>query len=312
MSENRILLFDILRIAAILMVVLFHVGEIINIPLFTQRVPGPSGPDWALQGLAFGGWGVALFIFISGCVLEYNYGKKVWGSDGSFNFRSFIERRLLRIYPIYWFSIILILLVGSDLTGALSWPNLIKTISGFYPVFTLFGVQSPDSFIGGAIDPVGWFICAIVLLYLLFPLISRFLKNNGVQGLTLILIVAMFVRISLPIGTYGQISTWFPLSRMAEFALGIYIVQNGFYSKTINNSKIIQFLSDLCFPVFLVHYSVLYILTDAPKIFFANVILFTVVTLFLAILVYLFEISFMKLFGVLRKNWLITKKRDGG
>jgi len=301
-SEDRILMFDVLRIAAIAGIVSAHIWWALGLTLLYTK----EGGIREIIAVSIGGYGVAIFLFISGCVLEYAYGDKVWGSTSSFDFRLFIEKRLLRLYPAYWFSIMLGLVFGYNLSGTLAsfnWFEFIKTMTGFVVFFNL-------DFSGGYINPMGWFIGVILCLYFLYPILSSFLKKNGIQGLVLIFLFVLFVRITIPEGPSGLNWYWFPLSRIAEFALGIYMVQTGLYLKTVNTSKIIQFASDLSFPVFLVHFPILYILTTTSQAYYQNVIMYIAVMVFLAVMVYLFDVRFKNFYWNM-KNRLETRRRAG-
>lgn len=294
-------MFDLMRIAAIVGVVLAHMWYALGLTLLYTR----SGGWQEIITVSLGGYGVAIFLLVSGCVIEYTYGEKVWGPNANFDFLSFIEKRILRLYPAYWFSIFLGLLFGYNLLGMINsfnWLEFIKTMTGFVVFFNL-------DFSGGYINPMGWFIGVILCLYFLYPMTSRFLKNYGIQGLVLIFLFVMYVRITIPEGASGLNWYWFPLSRMAEFALGIYIVQTGLYLKTINRSKIIQFASDLCFPIFLVHFPLLYILTTTSHSYYKNVILYVAAVLFLAVIVYLFDLNFKNFYWDLKTR---IKRIEGG
>jgi peptidoglycan/LPS O-acetylase OafA/YrhL len=301
MTNNRILIFDIGRIIAIILVVAEHMAlpGILSIGALNQSY-GIAGFEGNI-----GNWGVILFILISGCALEYTYGKKIRDVASKFNYRLFIEKRLLRIYPAYWFSILLALLFNIGLLSKLGWIEYVRTLSGFY-AFTTISIPQISA-LGGPINAMGWFIGLIVCLYLLFPLISRFLTYAGFSGLTLIFFLSWFVVISLPSGYVGLSSYWFPLARLFEFSLGIYIVQMGFYLKTANNFKAIRFLSDLSFPVFLVHTSVLYILILAPHSYYENIILYLIVVLILSLIVYQVDKYFKTIF---EKYILSSRKVD--
>jgi peptidoglycan/LPS O-acetylase OafA/YrhL len=101
---------------------------------------------------------------------------------------------------------------------------------------------------------------------------------------------------TLPAGDIlGGNASWFPLSTMAEFALGIYVVQAGLYLKTVNTSRIVRFASDLSFPVFLVHFPVLIMLTPKPNIDYLTISIYVGIVLVLAVLVYLFDVNVRKL-----------------
>ena len=70
MSNNRIMMFDVLRIVAIMMVVLGHVGWFYDVVQQSFGIP-----EMNAIGLYedIGGWGVFIFILISGATLEYTY-----------------------------------------------------------------------------------------------------------------------------------------------------------------------------------------------------------------------------------------------
>jgi peptidoglycan/LPS O-acetylase OafA/YrhL len=277
-SNNRLLIFDIVRIIAIILVVLLHVGNTLKIPVLTA-VYGFSGMNWQI-----GMWGIALFLVISGSVLEYSYGERIADTMKKFNYRDYVIRRIFRIYPAYWVSIIIALVVGFNHTAGLSITELMKTLSGFYPFITLAGVPFVGSY-AGDINPVGWFICTIICLYFLYPMISQFLKNHGFCAMVIIILSTVFIRMVIPPGAQGYNWYWFPLSRIAEFAFGIYIIQIGWYPKMINSFQSIRFLSDLSFSVFLVHFPVLFLLTATTSLPW-NILLYSVVMLVLAIVVY--------------------------
>ncbi len=57
------------------------------------------------------------------------------------------------------------------------------------------------------------------------------------------------------------------------------------YPKMINSFQSIRFLSDLSFPIFLVHWPVLFLLTATTSLL-ENVMLYIIVMLFLAIFLY--------------------------
>jgi hypothetical protein len=57
----------------------------------------------------------------------------------------------------------------------------------------------------------------------------------------------------------------FPLCNLMEFGLGIFIVQQNLYPKSVNNSRIIRMLSDMTFYIFLIHQPIRYALYGNPE-----------------------------------------------
>ena len=294
MADDRILAFDIVRIIAVLMIISLHVGNAVDITALTR--------DYGIPGLTgqIGEWGVVLMVVLSGAVLEYVYGKKIADKAKTFDYRGFISKRILRIYPGYWFALLLALLLNWTLYTSQGWFEWAKALSGFYVFFTPYYAPPPGSWVG-FIDPIGWFIGLIVVLYLMYPMVSRFLKNTGFGGLILVFFFSWFVGVSLPTMMNGGYY-WYPIARLFEFSLGIYVVQQGLYPKTVNMSGIVRFLSDLSFPVFLTHFTVLYLLLQAPTAYGFNYLLYAVVVLIMSLLVYAFDIYFKKYFDTRKAN----------
>ncbi len=286
--ENRVLLFDVMRIIAITLVLLFHasLSSFLDIPFFLQEVGIPGFANitglngWLAQ------WGVTLFIFVSGAVLEVSYGHKIHDSKENFDYIQFMKKRILRIYPVFIFAMTLVIVfeLMTSTFPETNLENILATYTGFYPFYSSIAIP-PYQPAFSSINGPTWFIGTIMCLYLLFPLLSEFLEKNGLQGLVLIFFATILIRTVLPLGSNeAPLWYWFPLSRIAEFALGMYIVQIGFYLKTENRSKILIYASDISFPVYLIHGPLLIILATFPKYYGANVIAFIVILLAFAIL----------------------------
>jgi peptidoglycan/LPS O-acetylase OafA/YrhL len=251
-TKERILFFDLLRIAAISLVVLTHIIGYLGD--YRQTAIWIAGT----YVTTFGELGVSIFLFVSGCVAAYNVPEL--NTPGQV--KDFMLRRLARIYPAYWCSLFLAILLyvlyylayhDFRLSGLSPWDYLLS-FSGFQAFFGQWG---------GRINGVGWFIGLIVCLYLLYPaLLYAFEKNKAGTLLALFLISygsrALIQRYD-PIGFYDTIR-WMPLCNLFEFGLGIYIVKAGIYPRAPTRSRTIALLGDLSFYVFLIHLPLLYLL----------------------------------------------------
>lgn len=150
----RILWLDVLRGAAILMVVLFH---------FTVRYP-QKYPGNALSGdpslsLGFGWIGVHLFFMISGFIIYHTIQNK----KGPL---SFLTARLSRLMPPYWAAIAVILGLEYLHAAVFSEPNR----NGLYD--TLLNVAMvPDIFHARYLDGAFWSLFVEVKFYALFALL---------------------------------------------------------------------------------------------------------------------------------------------
>lgn len=237
MGKNRLMFLDIMRILAISFVVLTHISKTLHSYYFVL-IPN-------IYDFGIGMFGVILFIITSGAVLEYNYGSMEWRQ-----IPRFLLKRIKRIYPIYWVSLALGLMVK---------PILLK--SNFIDILSQFsGFNAFTGKWGGPINTVGWFIGLIICLYALFPLLSHLCKKNPEIFIAFSLFVSLSSRFYFSIsGDKTDAVRWFPLCALFEFSLGIYIIKRELYPKLVNNSKTISWLSDLTFYVFLIHYPILFL-----------------------------------------------------
>ncbi|MFC5718579.1 acyltransferase family protein [Streptomyces gamaensis] len=161
-KPGRLYLLDGLRLVAALVVVAFHyVGRDNGGTGFTYAWGKPTSEVFpAAQPIAAYGWlGVQLFFIISGFVIC----RSCWGRT----VRQFAISRFLRMYPAYWFGVLLtssILL----LTGVFTWDS--PTRSRILANLTMF--QSPMGMYN--VDGVYWTLWAEMRFYLLFAIVTAF------------------------------------------------------------------------------------------------------------------------------------------
>jgi peptidoglycan/LPS O-acetylase OafA/YrhL len=128
-SRKHIESLDGLRGIAVLLVFFFHYL--------------PRNPHSPLSWLASIGWsGVDLFFVLSGFLIT---GILYDTRESSNFFRVFYARRALRLFPLYFFAVGIVLLVGAMLHTAMSWvaipfyiygANIMLTVKGGVPNFT--------------------------------------------------------------------------------------------------------------------------------------------------------------------------------
>ncbi len=254
----RFLLLDFVRGIAITLVLTAHVG---------QAIESPIGMFFGIQNfyyVSLGGIAVTIFLILSGIVLELNYASK------EINFNRFITKRILRIQPVYYLSLIvgIVVFVGKQIfyTGDISKVfaiinafDLIGTITGFYAFMGLWG---------GPFLQTSWFISLIITMYALYPIISKSMRQVPHSTIIILLTISTFTRFM--IGKYellaGRPLDWFPFCRVFEFAFGVYLVRVLKSTVWISLNKyekigpILGLVSGLSFPLFLVHYPILHIM----------------------------------------------------
>lgn len=242
MKKQRIYFLDFLRAAAILLVLVIHIlREIATFyhPVWLVNLTQYFGiKDFFWITLA--GAGVLLFIVLSGMVLEYNHGEE------KYNYFEFVFKRLKRIYFTYW----LVLALAIFLIGSTS--GLFLNATGFM----IFSGKAWSTFI----IPTAWFLGLILCLYLFYPLLSKYLKKFPYITLLVLFVVSFISRVWM--GETSLIHRGidsFPLSRIFEFGLGIFLIQRPAIVKFLaslnkfSSSKGLVFISDISFPVFLTH-----------------------------------------------------------
>jgi peptidoglycan/LPS O-acetylase OafA/YrhL len=247
MMKDRLLFFDILRIIAIVLIVLAHLPGLVfyNIEFFLNNPNHYFNMIWFSAGTV----GVALFLFISGAVLEYTHRNISTIKE----LIRFYYRRLSRIYPAYWISLLVTLIIAPVYIET-STAGLISQLSGF--------MSSPFH--------VQWFIGLIVFMYLVFPLLSKSMEKNPYITISVILFISVISTIF--VNTYGagfvgidqQPDRSFPLCNLIEFGLGIFCIQQNLYPKNVNNSSTVRLLADMSFYIFLIHQPIRYALYGTP------------------------------------------------
>jgi len=199
-QNNRNHLIDLLRFLAASGVILFH---------FNEPIPYIDNLYRELCKLGF--LGVPIFFVVSGyCMgIAENHSKSP---------NNFIVRRLFRIFPPYWFSILLVILSAlavKIITGTNSIP-LPKNVSGVLATFFLY--TTPLSHFK-SINWVYWtlpfelFFYVIIFLVMFFPTRIK----------TIVLLILTVVAIFLPIQT-GNFLFFF--NELSTFMLGhaLYLI----------------------------------------------------------------------------------------
>ncbi|WP_266171305.1 acyltransferase family protein [Dyella subtropica] len=320
-------------------------------PEYTQHVLSPA---WG--GFLYGVFGVAVFFLISGFVIPISLRNISTGQ--------FLTRRFFRIYPVYWFCLLISIAMyficswywSTPLSDRISMPFLAKNLP---LVHSAAGLPS--------LDFVSWSLAVELKFYVVFALLSLAGKNAhqvmmlSISILTLCCVVAFFSThglnsesfISYAVSDMKYITFMFlgclfyyvlyrELSAKVALGYGIiiyalFVTINSFYEtglygaltknytyalmlfslcyllrKRFKENKLIDFLADISFPLYLIHSMIGYV---AMPILISKGISFTFawmislgLTIFLAFLVHRYvEIpanKFGKKLTSLRENGL--------
>jgi peptidoglycan/LPS O-acetylase OafA/YrhL len=190
-----------LRFLAAVTVVLFHFA-----------------PGELLQIAPLGVTAVSFFFFLSGVVLQLNYGKKVN------EFKPFIWRRFSRIYPVYLLALTLTLLFGLFFRDAHP--------KGLSILLQVFAVQAWVPGYCTGVNFPAWSISVEFFFYAAFPFIARFFhtKSSTFKMLLILLIwgisflqhVAFMKSVNGAEGSaFHQFTLYFPLWHLNTFLFGM-------------------------------------------------------------------------------------------
>lgn len=279
----RSILLDLLRIIAISLVFIAHFGQILGWPL---------GDFFGVKNfyyVSLGGLGVSMFLVLSGVLAG------IGEAGRKSNPAAYVYKKFLRIYPLYWLSIPISMagyvlgawLLKGDIPKL--FPNgmamdLWGSFTGFYAWMGLWG---------GPYNSPSWFIALIMSMYLIFPLLYFFIKKQALATLLATLGISIAARIyigqeGVPFSDQslfdsvkgyfyrqygfmpGRPGDWFPLCRIFEFALGVYLgyklPKTLWFTLNIRFTKLIGFLSDHAFSLFLVHSPFLFVVLYLKKL----------------------------------------------
>lgn len=158
---------------------------------------------------AGGDCGVAFFFVLSGFALSLGYGRRI--DECTFSYRTFMRRRLLKLYPLHLLCLMLFLVLFHT-----------KETIDVRLVFNVLLLQSwvPDSNYVFSYNGVSWFLSCLLFLYAVFPLAYR-LANK----LTLAVVLALCL-VAYLVVPYSQVNVVLyvnPLMRFVDFFIGIML-----------------------------------------------------------------------------------------
>src|SRR5580658_4132343 len=234
--SRRLASIDAFRGLAALAVLVDHLP--MSLALAPSR-PGESRPvaglpSWVVGFTGYGRYGVHLFLVLSGFCIHMTWARH--GSEGRLDFIEFWKRRLHRLYPPYFVTLVLTLLGLSLLFSALGHPAGYTVASRFgYAsgaqlaidlVLLIFLMQN----LNGATTRIGngplWSLALEEQLYLLyFPLLV--LRRRGWTLTLLVIGVATLAWRLLGGYVFVDNASWFIVgpARWFEWALGALAVE---------------------------------------------------------------------------------------
>ena len=175
--------FDLIRAVSALWIVLFHYSY-----SFIQY--GVGGDHIYVMMYANGAWGgvfVSLFFMLSGGSLYYNWQDRLGSFAGRGGVLDFFKKRWLAIFPTFYIAWFVCYMINVISFGWLwNWGGSYKKL-----ILTFLGVDGYFMYREMNYYTVGeWFLGAIIILYLIYPLLQWCM--NKIPVIATIIITALF------------------------------------------------------------------------------------------------------------------------
>lgn len=200
--------------------------------VFCQHLPAWSHPDhpWfaaiAPTVISQGHAAMPYFFLLSGFVLLHAYGAALLNPDGSFRpggTRWFLRRRLIRLFPLHWLGLALMLPLAIAADSA-DWPALVAHLA-------MIQSLAPDIAIVAAFNAPSWSLSDELVFAVVFPPLALLLvaAPGRWRRILLALVVlaplaaAMLLFLAAPQRS-GLLPLYInPLARLADFVAGMLL-----------------------------------------------------------------------------------------
>ena len=137
------------------------------------------------------------------------------------DYRRFVMDHAARLYPLHWLGLALLIAIAWWLgTGPIDWGA--TALSAL-----LLHSWSPVHEVHYGLNPVAWYLCALLFIYLIYPVMSRWLgrwllRNKVLLALLLSLLLGCVL---LPLDIPGREAVFVnPLSHVLDVVVGIAMV----------------------------------------------------------------------------------------
>jgi peptidoglycan/LPS O-acetylase OafA/YrhL len=179
---------DILRFLAFFVVFINHIAYFLVYPSSIREM-GTA----AFTYLQIGDLGVAFFFVLSGFLITYLLEKERL-NYGKISLKNFYMRRVLRIWPLYFFAIGLILLISYLFQGFDLYKLFINPKEFFYHFFFIGNFFRALEGTSNEMLAILWSIAVEEQFYLVWPIVFIFFRKHIQYILGIGIIISMFYR----------------------------------------------------------------------------------------------------------------------
>lgn len=210
MKKERLFYLDFIRTIAVISILITHFNA--RFLYLNPPMPEKAVLTTTVSNVYIGSWGVSLFFIISGAALMYVYQEKN-------EIKQFYKKRFMSIYPMFWIAYIVAFFY-------LFYTN--KTIpgSGAPKINFLYTILGMDGMVAAYIPTYyilgEWFLGAIILMYVLFPLLRLGVKKKPIMTFGLSLLIYGVIVVCIKDINVSIII----LTRLPEILFGMLYVQS--------------------------------------------------------------------------------------
>ena len=235
--EDRQSYFDLIRVFSTILIVSCH----FSVCFVQYSISGFNNFFLYTANTDAGKMGVYLFFMLSGAALTWNYNRK------EFKLISYYKKRYLKIFPLFYLSYLIFFIIKVIINEI--------NISDIIPSRFIWTILGMDYYLGGEVPTyaiVGeWFTGAIIILYLIFPVLLFLYKKQKSYLFTTIIIYSLYLITWYvhPLPHPANVESIF--SDLLYFWLGMMMVKEAEKIDKIDNLLLIA----LIVPLLLVHNS---------------------------------------------------------
>lgn len=196
---------DFIRILATALIIFFH---------FFSSIEGAKSWTLTFKNGTWGLLGTSIFFMLSGYLLRLGY-------KDAFSLKNFYKKRWLSIFPAFYIafagSYLYMLITGSSpLYGGPAY-KLLYTVFGIDKYVNWFGITNYST--------VGeWFTAVIIVLYIMYPFLSRVLSGAKISFTVILFIVYLFMNLTDSFPGIADISV---INALVMFWAGMVLADYG-------------------------------------------------------------------------------------
>ncbi|MDD6328370.1 MAG: acyltransferase [Lachnospiraceae bacterium] len=207
-TKKRLFYLDFIRAFATVAIIMTHYNALFLYNVWPQT-PEKAVVTLRVANVYIGGFGVSLFLIVSGASLMYVY-------QDQFDAKAFYKKRFVNIFPMFWLAYFVAFAYNFYTSGGMI-PQGIPKANFLY---SLFGIDMWVSCFGVRTFAIvaEWFLGLILIIYIVFPIIRWAFVNHPriLAGVAIVMYAVTLWRVNSSVTLFA---------RLPEFLFGMYFVK---------------------------------------------------------------------------------------